>query len=302
MQRGSAISAHTHTWEIKQTLLGTRVLPHKHRTQPALAALPPVNAEEQQQLENDDEAATDPDSDESRHSANTHSSGKLGSEAILAELEESIGDLQQEPPSPTAVVPVPAAAASAAPPRATAMELRSDGPTFEEVGSPSKIPRYRAPLPRAHPGATANISRAEVLPHDDELIDEYDEDTESLYPNSDDDYVEQDEVYKQKHHTESSSSYQLSSFKKNLDLQILKKSLFKHLMIRQPSRKSLGSQRWKLLSLSTLKDKKMMRANISPLNSSLIGSFVMQMVFNLKKVKIPKQSALKDVGKEGPDL
>ena len=77
------------------------------------------------------------------------------------------------------------------------MELRSDGPVFEEVGSPSKIPRYRAPLPRAHPGATANISRAEVLPHDDEVIDEYDEDTESLYPNSDDDYVEQDEVYKE---------------------------------------------------------------------------------------------------------
>ena len=75
------------------------------------------------------------------------------------------------------------------------MELRSDGPTFEEVGSPSKIPRYRAPLPRAHPGATANISRAEVLPHDDELVDEYDEENESLYPNSDDDYVEQDEVY-----------------------------------------------------------------------------------------------------------
>ena len=77
----------------------------------------------------------------------------------------------------------------------TAMELRSDGPTFEEVGSPSKIPRYRAPLPRAHPGATANISRAEVLPQDDELVDEYDEDNESLCPNSDDDYVEQDEVY-----------------------------------------------------------------------------------------------------------
>ena len=77
------------------------------------------------------------------------------------------------------------------------MELRSDGPIFEEVGSPSKIPRCRAPLPRAHPGATANISRAEVLPHDDEVIDEYDEDTESLYPNSDDDYVEQDEVYKE---------------------------------------------------------------------------------------------------------
>ena len=152
----------------------------------------------QKSMENDDEAATDPDSDESKHSANTHSSGKLGSEAILAELEESIGDLQQESPSPTAVVPVPAAAAaSAAPPIATAMELRSDGPTFEEVGSPSKIPRYRAPLPRAHPGATANISRAEVLPHDDELIDEYDEDVESLYPNSDDDYVEQDEVYKE---------------------------------------------------------------------------------------------------------
>ena len=75
------------------------------------------------------------------------------------------------------------------------MELRSDGPTFEEVGSPSKIPRYRAPLPRAHPGATSNISRAEVLPHDDELVDEYDEDNESLCPNSDDDYVEQDEVY-----------------------------------------------------------------------------------------------------------
>ena len=188
----------THTWEIKQTLLGTRVLPHKHRTQPSLAALPPVNAEEQQQLENNDEAATDPDSDESQHSAGTHSSGKLGSEAILAELEESIDDLQQEPPSPTATSPVPAAAAaSAAPPIATAMELRSDGPVFEEVGSPSKIPRYRAPLPRAHPGATANISRAEVLPHDDEVIDEYDEDTESLYPNSDDDYVEQDEVYKE---------------------------------------------------------------------------------------------------------
>ena len=148
----------THTWEIKQTLLGTRALPHKYRTQPAPAALPPVNAEEQQQLEND--------------------------------------DLQQEPPSPGAVGPVPAAtAASAAPLQATAMELRSDGPTFEEVGSPSKIPRYRAPLPRAHPGATANISRAEVLPHDDELVDEYDEDNESLYPNSDDDYVEQDEVY-----------------------------------------------------------------------------------------------------------
>ena len=28
----------THTWEIEQTLLGTRVLPHKYRTQPALAA------------------------------------------------------------------------------------------------------------------------------------------------------------------------------------------------------------------------------------------------------------------------
>ena len=187
----------THTWEIRQTLLGTRVLPHKYRTQPALAALPPVNAEEQQQLENNDEAATDPsDSDASRHSANTHSSGKLGSEAILAELEESIDDLQQEPPSPGAVGPVPAAAAaSAAPPLAAAMELRSDGPTFEEVGSPSKIPRYRAPLPRAHPGATANISRAEVPLHDDDLVDEYYEDNESLYPNSDDDYVEQDEVY-----------------------------------------------------------------------------------------------------------
>ena len=75
------------------------------------------------------------------------------------------------------------------------MELRSDGPKFEEVGSPSKIPRYRAPLPRAHPGATANVSRAEVLPHDDELVDEYHEENESLYPNSDDDYVGQDEVY-----------------------------------------------------------------------------------------------------------
>ena len=64
-------------------------------------------------LENNDEAATDPsDSDASRHSANTHSSGKLGSEAILAELEESIDDLQQEPPSPRAVGPVPAAAAA----------------------------------------------------------------------------------------------------------------------------------------------------------------------------------------------
>ena len=63
----------TRTWEIKQTLLGTRVLPRKYRAQPALAALPPVNAEEQQ-LENNDEAATDPsDSDASRHSANTHS-------------------------------------------------------------------------------------------------------------------------------------------------------------------------------------------------------------------------------------
>ena len=46
----------------------------------------------------------------------------------------------------------------------------------------------------------------------------------------------------------------------------------------------------------------MMRASISPLSLSLIGGSVMQMVFNLKKVKIPKQSALKDVGKEGPDL
>ena len=81
----------THTWEIKQTLVGTRILPHKHRTQPALAALPSVNTEEQQQLENDDEAVTDPDSDESRYLANTHSSEKFGSEAILAELEEFIG-------------------------------------------------------------------------------------------------------------------------------------------------------------------------------------------------------------------
>ena len=55
--------------------------------------------------------------------------------------------------------------------------------------------RYRAPLPRAHPGATTNISRAETLPHDDELVDDYDEDNESLYPSSDDDYIEQDEVY-----------------------------------------------------------------------------------------------------------
>ena len=75
------------------------------------------------------------------------------------------------------------------------MDVRSDGPTFEEVGSPSKIPRYRAPLPRAHSGASANISRAEALPHDDELVDEYEDDNESLYPNSDYDYAEQDEAY-----------------------------------------------------------------------------------------------------------
>ena len=166
-----------------------------------ISSITSVNAEEQQQLENNDEAGSDPpDSDASEHSANTHSSGKLGSEAMLAELQESIEDLQQQPPLPGAVGPVPAAAAAAAaaastaPPPTAAVELRSDGPTFEEVGSPSKIPRYRAPLPRAHPGATANISRAEALPHDDELVDEYDDDNESLYPNSDDDYVEQDEV------------------------------------------------------------------------------------------------------------
>ena len=84
-ERISSLS--THTWEIKQTLLGTRVLPHKYRAQPAFAALPPVNAEEQQQLENNDDAGSDPpDSDASEHSANAHSSGKLGSEAMLADL------------------------------------------------------------------------------------------------------------------------------------------------------------------------------------------------------------------------
>ena len=65
---------------------------------------------------------------------------------------------------------------------------------FQKSWFSSKILRYRAPLLRAHSGATANISG---LPHDDELIDKYDEDVESLYSNSNDDYMEQDELYKE---------------------------------------------------------------------------------------------------------
>ena len=58
-------------------------------------------------------------------------------------------------------------------------------PEFEAVGSPFKIPRTRPPLPRYGPGL--DISRAEVLPHDDEEISE---DEEDLFPCSDEEYEE----------------------------------------------------------------------------------------------------------------
>ena len=101
------------------------------------------------------------------------------------------------------------------------MDVRSDGPTFEEVGSPSKIPRYRAPLPRAHPGASANISRAEALPHDGALVDEYEVciPIQMMIMQS-----KMRHIMKQ-HPTKSSSSYQQSFSKKNLGHQIEEESL-----------------------------------------------------------------------------
>ena len=85
------------------------------------------------------------------------------------------------------------------------------------------------------------LSRVEALPHDDELNDECDEDVESLYSNSDDDHVEQDEVYKEETPHREQQQLPALSFKKNLDLQALRKSPFKHLMTKQPSSKLLAS-------------------------------------------------------------
>ena len=86
-----------------------------------------MSQEEQQQLENNDEAASDPTGGAgSKHLADTHSSGKLGSES---ELEESL----QEPQQPIRKDEVAAPAGSTTAPAAIPMECRQDLPTLGNV-------------------------------------------------------------------------------------------------------------------------------------------------------------------------
>ena len=86
----------TFTWQIKRSMLG--ILPRKYKAKPTLTALPPVGEAEMQQLEGGlgDEAGSDPpSSDESSKSGDSKVSA-LGSEAIVAELEETLNEMQDD--------------------------------------------------------------------------------------------------------------------------------------------------------------------------------------------------------------
>ena len=151
-------SVKIYSWQVKPTTLASRVLPQKITDKPALLLHAAVDHEEQKKLQNEvnDEAASDPLREEEDN--DWEKILEQETDQVLAELA---GDSQEEQEqqehedvdaeAPTAAVP-PAG--------------RSQSPEFEDVVSPSKIPRTRPSIPRFGPGLPS-VLRAELRPDND---------------------------------------------------------------------------------------------------------------------------------------
>ena len=149
------ISIEVHTWNLKQSILGTRLLPEsKQKQKPTLFALPPVSQEQQLQLEND-EAASDPSdsekqeveeeaaSDGSSMSARRNRKRAFDDDTMLQELVDAQDEAPSEPRSPT----------------------RKHAAESEPAGSPTKAPRFQE-------GSLSRAAAYGRMPHDDEVEDE----------------------------------------------------------------------------------------------------------------------------------
>jgi hypothetical protein len=147
-------------WQVKHSLLGARVVPQKNQERAQavvpLALAPRESPEAVQDGEQgdeehhtEDEAASDPPSEEENFPQGVLPE-PIADDTTPEDVVQQDSDVR-EPGSDT---------------------LAEGGiqhrPEFEEVGSPSKIPRRRLDMPRFSPGGTAS---AREVCHDDEAVD-----------------------------------------------------------------------------------------------------------------------------------
>ena len=164
-------SIEVHTWNLRQSIFGTRLFPEsKQRQKPTLLPLPAVSEEQQLQLEND-EAGSDP-SDSEKQEVEEEAASEGSSMSNSRNRERAFDDdtMLQEL--------VDAQDAAPSEPRSPAHKRAADS---EPAGSPTKAPRVQE----------GSISRAEAygcVPHDVEVEDE---DNELRFDSEEEEEVEE---------------------------------------------------------------------------------------------------------------